>query len=66
MSEHQTAFPSDEDIDDMLAEFAGDHRQAIRALLTDLAALANDYGSTVSRGFVRCSIPSLTIPRRVA
>ncbi len=37
----------------MLAEFDGDPRAAIWALLSDLASLAGDYDRTVSRGFVR-------------
>jgi hypothetical protein len=41
------------DVDDVLAEFAGDHRAAIEALLHDLEALAKDHGATVSWGYVR-------------
>lgn len=35
------------------AEFGGDHRQAIRALLHDLTQLALDSEAAVSKGFVR-------------
>lgn len=45
--------PSEVEIDAVLAEFAGDHRAAIRALLHDLALLAADHARTVSRGYVR-------------
>ena len=54
------------DIDDVLAEFGGDHRAAIGALLYDLATLASDYGGAVSRGFVRGAVPELLLPRRAA
>lgn len=46
-------FPSEADVDVVLAEFGGDHRTAIRALLHDVAALAADYDLSVSRGYVR-------------
>ena len=46
-------FPSAADIDAVLQEFSGDHRAAIAALLHDVAALAADYGLSVSRGYVR-------------
>jgi hypothetical protein len=42
---------NDEEIDAILAEFDGDPRAAIRALLHDLATLASE--AAVSRGFVR-------------
>jgi hypothetical protein len=41
------------DIDDLLLEFGGDAREAIRALLHDIAALADDRDSSVSYGYVR-------------
>ena len=44
---------SDEEIDAIVAEFGGDHHQAIRALLHDLTELAMDSEAAVSRGFVR-------------
>jgi hypothetical protein len=44
---------TDEDIDDIIAEFGGDPRAAIRALLHDLTQLALDAEATVSRGYVR-------------
>ena len=47
------SFPSEEDVDAVVAEFGGDHRAAIRALLHDVAALAADYDLSVSRGYVR-------------
>ncbi|WP_296708489.1 hypothetical protein [Rhodoblastus sp.] len=44
---------TDEEIDAVIAEFEGDPRAAIRALLHDLATLAVDSKAAVSRGFVR-------------
>lgn len=56
-------FPTDADVDAALAEFGGDARGAIRALLHDLAALARDYESSVSRGFIRGEVPRLLVRR---
>ncbi len=44
---------TDEDVDAVLAEFAGDPREAIKALLHDLDALARDADRLVSHGYVR-------------
>lgn len=41
------------EIDDVLAEFGGDHRNAIGALLADLDVLARDREANVSHGFTR-------------
>jgi hypothetical protein len=41
------------DVDAVLAEFAGDHRAAIAALLYDLEALARDAEVSTSWGYVR-------------
>lgn len=49
-------FPGEGDIDAVLAEFGGDARAAIRALLADLDTLARDAeagAATTSRGYVR-------------
>ena len=46
-------FPTEVDIDDLLKEFGGDPRVAIRALLQDVDALASDYEASVSKGYVR-------------
>ena len=62
-AEDETAFPTEADIDSLLAEFHGDARQAIRALLHDLAVLAADYESSVSKGYVRGEVPSLPLRR---
>ncbi|CAA9315793.1 MAG: hypothetical protein AVDCRST_MAG90-793 [uncultured Microvirga sp.] len=51
--EGEPEFPTDSDIDAVLYEFKGDAREAIRALLSDLATLASDYGGDVSHGYVR-------------
>ena len=37
----------------VIEEFGGDARAALRAVLDDLAVLAADYESCVSKGFVR-------------
>lgn len=44
---------TDEEIDAIIAEFEGNPRAAIRALLHDLTQLALDSGAAVSRGYVR-------------
>jgi len=41
------------EIDAVLAEFGGDPRAAIRALLHDLTLIIRDSQAAVSRGFVR-------------
>jgi hypothetical protein len=53
------AYPAESDIDAVLAEFGGDAREALRALLADIATLAADYEADVSRGYVRGEIPRL-------
>lgn len=49
----KSAEPTEAEIDAVVAEFGGDLRAAIRALLHDLAVLALDRALTVSRGYVR-------------
>jgi hypothetical protein len=44
---------TDEEIDAIVAEFGGDARRAIRALLHDLTQIALDCEAAVSRGYVR-------------
>ena len=44
---------SDEEIDAIIAEFGGDPKATIRALLHDLTELALDSEAAVSRGYVR-------------
>ena len=46
------------EIDTVLAEFGGDARLAIAALLHDLTTLAEDCSNVVSIGFVRGHMPS--------
>ncbi len=46
--EDDPSFPTDADVEAVLAEFGGDARAAIRALLRDVAILAEDYEATVS------------------
>lgn len=57
-------FPTEADIDAVIEEFAGNAREAIRALLHDLTILAGDYQASVSHGFVRGDVPKLVMPRR--
>ncbi len=49
----ESAEPTDAEIDAVIAEFDGDLRAALRALLHDLAILALDRALTVSRGYIR-------------
>jgi hypothetical protein len=44
---------TDAEIDAVIAELGGDHREAIRALLHDLTQIALDSEAAVSKGFVR-------------
>jgi hypothetical protein len=46
-------YPEEADVEAVIEEFRGDARAALRALLHDLAMLAADYESCVSKGFVR-------------
>ena len=59
------AYPSESDVDAVLLEFKGNAREAIAALLHDLARLAEDYEEDVSFGYVRGTLPCLIAPRRV-
>jgi hypothetical protein len=44
---------SDDDIDEAIAEAGGDPREAVRALLHDIAVLALDHARSVSSGYRR-------------
>ena len=57
------AYPSDADVEALLYEFKGDARVAIRALLHDLAVLAEDALRQVSRGYVRGQVWTLKARR---
>lgn len=48
-----SVYPKAADVDAVLAEFAGDARAAIAALLADVDALAREQGERVSFGYVR-------------
>jgi hypothetical protein len=64
MSEFPTAPPAahaDAEIDAVLAEFNGDARAAIRALLHDLSALARDADASTSWGYVRGRVIRLRV-----
>lgn len=50
---NESDLEDDATIDAVIAEFGGDARAAIRALLHDIDVLAHDFSSSVSRGFVR-------------
>ena len=65
-SEPEPAFPTEADVNAILAEFHGDAREAIRALLHDLTVLAADYESSVSKGYVRGAIPVLPVRNHAA
>jgi trans-2-enoyl-CoA reductase len=53
---------SDAEIDQVIAEFGGDAREAIRALLHDLSSLAADQHRTTSYGYLRGNILWLKLP----
>ncbi len=44
---------SDDDVDAAIAEAGGDPREAVRALLHDIAVLALDHARSVSSGYRR-------------
>ena len=44
--------PTDEDVEAVLAEFDGDPKRAIRALLEDIGVLADDRRNNVSYGSI--------------
>lgn len=48
----QPSEPTEAEVDAVIAEFDGDLRAAIRALLHDIAVLAADFTASVSRGYV--------------
>ncbi len=54
---------TDEEIDAIIAEFGGDARLAIRALLHDLTQIALDCEAAVSRGYVRGNLLPLQAAR---
>ena len=58
--------PTEAEIDAVIEEFGGDLREAIRALLSDLAILAADFAGSVSRGYMRCGLPEGGPVRRSA
>lgn len=58
--------PTEKEIDAVIAEFDGDMREAVRALMHDLAVLAADLSGVVSRGYVRGTVESATVlPLRI-
>lgn len=58
----EAAKPSEAEIDAVIAEFDGDLRAALRAVLHDLAVLALDRALTVSSGYVRGDWPADPAP----
>ena len=54
---------SDAEVDEAIAEAGGDAREAVRALLHDVAALAADRERFVSRGYVRSRFSHLDITK---
>lgn len=65
MPEPKPPFPTEADVDDVIAEFDGDARAAVKALLADLDVLAGDYTADVSYGYVRGGVPKIVLRRRV-
>ena len=59
------SYPRAADVDDVLAEFGGDPRAAIAALLRDLDTLARDYEGAVSRGFTRRAVARAPLAHRL-
>ena len=60
----RAAGATEADVDAVLAEFEGDARAAIRALLDDIDTLARDHVATVSLGFVRGDVLPTGLRRR--
>lgn len=54
--------PTEAEIDAVIAEFEGNLRAAIAALLHDLAMLAADFDRSVSRGYRRGRAIVITLP----
>ncbi len=52
-SEPDDLVVSEDDIDAAIAEAGGDPREAVRALLHDIAVLALDHARSVSSGYQR-------------
>jgi hypothetical protein len=52
-TEPDDAIISEEDVDAAIAEAGGDPREAVRALLHDIAILALDHARSVSNGYRR-------------
>ena len=53
MDQANESEPDSDAVEAIIAEFGGDARAAIRALLHDIDVLSRDYSSSVSRGYVR-------------
>ena len=49
----ESSEPTDAEVEAVIADFDGDLRAAIRALLHDLAVLASEFSRSVSRCYVR-------------
>lgn len=52
-AKEQAKVAREAEVEEILAEFGGDHRAAISALLSDLDVLARDREASVSHGFTR-------------
>ena len=61
--DHEREFPTEADVDEVISEFGGDPRAAVRALLADLDVLAGDFEASVSHGFVRGAVPKIVLRR---
>lgn len=64
MTRSPEPFPSDADVDEVIEEFDGDLRAAIKALLHDLDVVCLDFETSVSRGYVRGGVPRIVLKRR--
>ncbi len=62
---HEPEFPSEAEVNALLSEFKTDARQAIWALLHDLAVLAGDYQAGLSGGYGRGQAYTLALRRAV-
>ena len=51
-TDSDTYEPSDAEVEEVLAEFDGDPRRAIKALLQDIEALASDRRGTLAYGYM--------------
>ncbi|QCK87178.1 hypothetical protein E8L99_16135 [Phreatobacter aquaticus] len=61
-AETETYEPSDAEVEEVLAEFDGDPRRAIKALLQDIEALASDRRGTLAYGYMYQHLELVKLP----